>query len=159
MSKALANLPEQSIMPIGEIPSDAPPLPENVENLSFYDLFAENYFSLDGLQELLDLAGADSLVLTVKACTMQPLYDPSKGEKPQDAKWMPCFSFEETSTMLVLNKSRSAIAKKITGSPFPRHWHGVGKIELNPGILNGNGQIVFKQVKTVDDVNADLFPD
>ena len=46
MSNALATLPEQSIMPLGDVPDDAPPLPSNLDSISRYDLFKEKYFLL-----------------------------------------------------------------------------------------------------------------
>ncbi|MCO5190741.1 MAG: hypothetical protein M9918_21460 [Anaerolineae bacterium] len=113
-------------------------------NLSFDDVLPSNYFSMEGLQTWLDDMGAEARVLTVTAVTMEWVYDPEKGEASGD--WKPCAHFDETPTMLVINKSRGEMLKRMASSPLLRDWANVGQIAMRPGIANGKAQIVIEPV-------------
>lgn len=135
-----------SFQPINPVPDKAPPaqMDLNNVNLSFDDVLPSNYFSMEDLDIWLSERNAESRILTVAGCTVEYVYDPEKGEDSGD--WKPCLSFEETATMLVINKSRGQQLKRLAHSPFLRHWANVGQIAIKPGIANGKAQIVITAV-------------
>lgn len=132
----------------------------NNPNVSFDDLFPENFFSMEALQHWLAERGAESRVLTVSGASMELLYDPTT-EKPSDGRWLPCLSFDETSTKLVINKSRANQLRTLTGSPLFKDWAHVGQIAIKAGIANGKAQIIIERIKgeSLDEFNESLFGD
>lgn len=148
--------------PTLEVPENAPALtvdPSN-EALSFDDLFPENFFSMESLQAWLSERKAESRLLGVVGASMELLYDPST-EKPSDGRWLPCLSFRETPTKLVINKTRANQLRKLTGSPLLADWAKVGAISIAPGIDNGKAQICIKRPPMtkgeMEDFNKSLF--
>jgi len=84
-------------------------------------------------------------------------------------EWKPVLWFADTDTGLVINKSRSAMLRKITGSPLLAAWAQAGTIAIRPGIANGKAQIVIAPVEVaasngnlskeygIEEANEDLF--
>jgi hypothetical protein len=156
------------IAPTLEIPDSAPAPSFDLANpdLNFVDLFPENFFSLEGLQVIVD-EGGGPLVLTVIGCTVEYVYNPENGES--SGSWKPCLSFAEMPTRLVLNKTRARKVMEIAGSPLLSEWAGIGHIAIKPAIKDGHAQIVIEAVsedgrkngaasgRTVDDINKELF--
>ena len=150
--------------PTIDVPNDAPIMtfdPQN-EALSYDDLFPENFFSMESLQVWCNERGAESRLLGVVGASMELLYDPSKGDDAyKNGDWRPCLSFKETSTKLVINKSRGDMLRKITGSPLLADWAKVGAISIAAGIANGKAQIVIKRPPMtsteLDAFNKELF--
>lgn len=132
-----------SFHPINDVPDKAPAPQLNLDdpNLAFDDVLPSNYFSMEDLELWLEERSAESRILTVIGCTLEFVHDPEKGVETGD--WKPCLSFEETATMLVVNKSRGMQLKKLTRSPFLRDWAKAGRIAIRPGIANGKAQIVI----------------
>ena len=132
--------------PINDVPDKAPAPQLDLTNphLAFDDVLPSNYFSMEDLELWLEERGTESRLLTVIGCTLEYVYDPEKGVESGD--WKPCLSFDETATMLVINKSRGMQLKKLTKSPFLRDWAKVGQITIKPGIANGKAQIVITAV-------------
>lgn len=155
-----------------DVPKTAPKPPEWMfnPNATIDDALPSNYLSLEGLQEWLDDRNAESRILTVTAVTCELLYDPEK-EEADAGEWKPVLWFDETTSGLVINKSRGQMLKKLSGSPLVRSWAGVGRIAIKPGIYNGKGQIVITAVpgqqprrarpdlddRPIDDLVDDLF--
>lgn len=156
-----------------DVPKNAPKPPEWMfnPNATIDDALPSNYLSLEGLQEWLDDRNAESRVLTVNGVTCELLYDPEK-EDADAGEWKPVLWFEETTSGLVINKSRGQMLKKLAGSPLVRNWATVGQVAIKPGIYNGKGQIVITAVPgqpsgrksdnvpadyNADDFNADFF--
>lgn len=138
------------IAPTLDAPENAP-LPNfdlTNPNLNFVDLFPENFFSMDGLQVIVD-EGGGPLVLTVIGCTIEYVYNPEVGEA--SGSWKPCLSFAELPTRLVLNKTRAKAVMEIAHSPNARDWGGIGRIAIYPGIKNGRAQIVIEPVHDTSD--------
>ena len=155
------NLTVVDFSPTFEVPDKAPTMPIDTSNpnISFDDLFPENFFSMDALQHWLAERGAESRALTVTGASMELLYDPSN-EKPEDGRWLPCLSFAETTTKLVINKTRGNQLRKLTGSPLLAKWADVGPICLAVGVDGGKAMICIKRLpegETLDDFNASLF--
>jgi hypothetical protein len=156
------------IAPTLEIPEEAPRPGFDLANpdLSIVDIFPENFFSLEGLQSILDLTGSHSVALTVTACNMEYVYDPTAKAA---GEWRPVLSFEDTDTRLVLNKTRAKVAQDLTGSPFIKDWAKLGQVAIRPGIKDSHAQIILEPLKKnrsngngrspVDDINNELFPD
>lgn len=148
--------------PTLDVPENAPPLPVDVQSeaLSFDDLFPENFFSMEALQAWLNERGAESRLLGVTGASIELLFDPSS-EKPADGRWLPCLSFKETSTKLVVNKTRANQLRKLTGSPLMKDWAKVGAISIYAGIDNGKAQICIKRPPMtsaeLDQFNKELF--
>ena len=149
------------------VPDNAPPMPAWASNpqASYDDALPSRYMSLERLGEWLDERQAESRVLTVTNVTCELLYDPEK-EEPKDGEWKPCLHFDETTELLVINKSRGQQLKKLANSPMLASWAKVGTVALKAGIANSKAQIVISRVPTTgnaDDVaaaaNADLFGD
>ena len=132
--------------PVNDVPDKAPAPQVDWTNpdLSFDDVLPSNYFSMEELALWLEERGAESRILTVTSCTIEYVYDPEKGEASGDYK--PCLSFEETATMLVINKTRGMQLKRRTRSPFLREWARAGLIAIKPGIANGKAQIILVDV-------------
>jgi hypothetical protein len=132
--------------PINDVPdkAPAPQVDWTNPNLSYDDVLPSNYFSMEELELWLEERNAESRILTVTGCTVEFVWDPEKGEATGDYK--PCLSFEETATMLVINKTRGMQLKKLTRSPFLRDWAKVGQIAIKPGIGNGKAQIIITAV-------------
>lgn len=132
-----------SFHPINDVPDKAPAPQLNLDdpNLAFDDVLPSNYFSMEDLELWLEERSAESRILTVIGCTLEFVHDPEKGV--ETGEWKPCLSFEETATMLVVNKSRGMQLKKLTRSPFLRDWAKAGRIAIRPGIANGKAQIVI----------------
>lgn len=154
--------------PTLEVPDNAPPMPIDPSNeaVSFDDLFPANFFSMEDLANWLTERKAESRILTVTGASMELLFDPAT-EKPKDGRWLPCLSFEETSTKLVINKSRGNQLRRMTGSPLFKAWAHVGQIAIKAGIENGKAQIVIERVPTqsagpeesLEDFNKSMFGD
>jgi hypothetical protein len=140
--------------PTNDVPDKAPKPQMDLTNplLSFDDVLPSNYFSMEDLQMWLEERDAVSRVLTVTGCTVEYVYDPEKGEESGD--WKPCLGFEETATLLVINKSRGMQLKKLTRSPFLKDWAEAGQVTLRPGIANGKAQIVIEFV--IEDPESDI---
>lgn len=163
--------------PTLEVPNEAPALKIDVTNpdLTFDDVLPRNYFSMERLEEWLAERGAESRILTVTGISIEYIYDPKKGK--DSGEWKPCFSFEETETLLAINSSRGQQLKEMTHSPFIRDWTKIGQVAIKPGVLNGKAQIMFTSIpgqsngngngkrtvdpdlagKSVADLNTDLF--
>lgn len=163
-----AVIPTANFRPINNVPDKAPAPPMDLDNplLAFDDVLPSNYFSMERLGEWLEEREAESRILNVTGASVEFVYDPEKGI--ETGSWKPCFSFEETETMLVINKTRGGQLKKMTGSPFMHVWAKVGQVAIKPGIADGKAQIVFvpvpggngrKPLSDKDDekLNADLF--
>lgn len=135
------------IAPMLEVPAEAPKPAFDLDNpdLSIMDVFPENFFSMEGLQAILDTEAAHSLLLTVTACTMEYIYDPAKGEAY--GEWKPVLTFDEVGSKLVLNKTRAKSAADMCGSALVRDWARLGKVYIRPGIKDGNAQILLEPVK------------
>ena len=111
---------------------------------------------MEDLELWLEERSAESRILTVIGCTLEFVHDPEKGVETGD--WKPCLSFEETATMLVVNKSRGMQLKKLTNSPFLRDWAKAGRIAIRPGIANGKAQIVIAAAPDYDGEEiSDMF--
>ncbi|MCO5191433.1 MAG: hypothetical protein M9941_10320 [Anaerolineae bacterium] len=143
MSNALTTI---NFQPRYDVPAKVPAPQFDLMNpdLSFDDVLPSNYFSMEALQTWLDDMGAEARLLTVTAITMEWVYDPEKGEETGD--WKPCVHFAETPTMLVINKSRGEMFKRMASSPLLRDWANVGQIAMKPGVANGKAQIVIAPV-------------
>jgi hypothetical protein len=150
-----ASLMLANFQPLNDVPdkAPAPQLDLTNPNLAFDDVLPSNYFSMEELELWLEERSADSRILTVTGCTMEYVYDPEKGEAT--GEWKPCLSFEETATMLVVNKTRGMQLKKLTKSPFLRDWANVGQIAIKPGIGNGKAQIIITAVPTMTGKDVD----
>lgn len=135
-----------NFQPVNDVPDKAPAPQVDLTNphLAYDDVLPSNYFSMEELERWLEERSAESRILTVIGCSVEYVYDPEKGEESGD--WKPCLSFEETATMLVINKTRGQQLKKLTNSPFLRDWAKVGQIAIKPGIANGKAQIVITAV-------------
>ena len=147
-----------SFHPINDVPDKAPAPQLNLDdpNLAFDDVLPSNYFSMEDLELWLEERSAESRILTVIGCTLEYVHDPEKGVESGD--WKPCLSFEETATMLVVNKSRGMQLKKLTNSPFLRDWAKAGRIAIRPGIANGKAQIVIAAAPDYDGEEiSDMF--
>lgn len=164
-----------SFAPTLDVPDTAPVLTVDVANpgLTFDDLLPANFISMEGLEQWLDERNAAARVLTVTGVSMELLYDPAR-EKPADGEWKPCLSFAETDSKLVINKTRAAQLKRLTGSPLVAACIGL-TIAIRPGIGNGKAQVVIEGVPNsaestrrskptngrrpadVDDINSELF--
>lgn len=144
-----------SFQPLNDVPdkAPAPQLDLTNPNLAFDDVLPSNYFSMEDLELWLEERGGESRILTVTGCTLEYVYDPEKGVESGD--WKPCLSFEETATMLVVNKTRGMQLKKLTSSPFLRDWATVGQIAIKPGIGNGKAQIIITAVPTMTSQDVD----
>jgi hypothetical protein len=127
------------------VPETAPAPTFDLDNpkLTFVNLFPENFFSLEGLQLIVD-EGGGPLVLTVSGCTVEYVYNPENGEN--SGSWKPCLSFNEVPTRLVLNKTRARAVMDLVRSPFVRDWGGIGQIANKPAIKDGHAQIVIESV-------------
>ena len=145
MTKAME--PAKPMMPtLLEVPEGAKPKPDLIwdENTTVDDLAPPRFFGLEAMQESFRLRSkasgerVESMVLTIAGISQEYLCDP---DRPKEGDWKVCLSFEETPTMLVLNKTRLQQMSQITGSPFPMSWVTYGKISLRPGLFNGKGQI------------------
>jgi hypothetical protein len=147
MSKNSDVVKVSPIAPTMEIPMEAPKPGFDLGNpdLSIIDLFPENFFSMDGLQAILDVEAGHSVALTVAACHIEYVFDPAKGEA--SGEWKPVLSFEETGTKLILNKTRAQVAQQLTGSPLVRAWAGLGQISIRPGIKDGHAQILLEPLR------------
>lgn len=137
------------LAPVSEIPEKAPIMPFDIEkpDLSILDVFPDNYFSMEGLQNILDFTQAAGLGLTVTACTIECVYDPAKDEDGRSGKWTPVLSFAETGTRLVLNKTRARAAWDVSGSPLVKDWAGLGQVMIRPGIRDGHAQILLERAR------------
>ena len=162
------------IAPTLDVPDKAPPPSFDLTNpdLTFVDLFPENFYSLEGLQAITDEMGGP-LVLTVASASIEYIYNPEKGE--DSGQWKPVLSFAEATTKLVLNKTRARVVMQLAGSPLIRNWHNIGSIAIKPGIVDGKAQIQIlrppkrtqqptprkngKAVddKSIDELNQELF--
>ncbi len=147
--------PLANFQPLNDVPDKAPvpQLDLTNPNLAFDDVLPSNYFSMEDLELWLEERGGESRILTVTGCTLEYVYDPEKGVESGD--WKPCLSFEETATMLVVNKTRGMQLKKLTQSPFLRDWATVGQIAIKPGIGNGKAQIIITAVPTMTSQDVD----
>jgi hypothetical protein len=162
--------------PIQPVPDNAPPPPVSLDNpnLSAGDLLVENYFGMESLQSWLDVRNAESRLLTITAVTVEFLFDPQTDPRGSSGQWKPVLWFAETSTGLVINKTRSEQLRRLTGSPLLGAWARVGVVAIKPGIANGHAQIVITAVPsaqeparpgngrdaaeyTIQDANDDLF--
>ena len=149
--------------PTLEIPNDAPIMMIDPTNqaVSFDDLFPEQFMSMAVLQDWLAERQAESRLLTVSGASMELLFDPST-EKPSDGRWLPCLSFEETSTKLVINKTRGNQLRRLTGSPLLAKWATIGMVALSVGVDNGKAMICIKLPPTegkesLEEFNKELF--
>lgn len=157
------------LAPTLEIPNGAPMPHFDLENpdLTWMDLFPENFFSMDGLQGIMDSEQAHSLMLTVSDCRVEYVFDPAKGDST--GEWKPVLFFEETATKLILNKTRAVAVADICGSHLLRDWSGLGQVTIRPGIKDGHAQIILEQARrngksgkggaAVEDITKDLFAD
>lgn len=140
----MSNLPAiVTFRPIGDVPDKAPAPKFDLDNpeLSASDIFQDNYFSLESLQLWLEEREADWRMLTVTGCTVEYVFDPEKGE--ETGEWKPCLSFQETETMLVINRSRRDMLRKMTGSARLADWGNAGQVVIKPGIFNSKAQILI----------------
>lgn len=154
------NLPAiVNFRPTGDVPDKAPAPKIDLDNpnLSFDDVLQSNYFSMESLQTWLEERDAESRVLTVTGCSVEFVYDPEKGV--ESGEWKPCLSFAETETLLVINRSRGEMLKRISGSPFLASWAKVGQVAIKPGIANGKAQIVIAPLKVATNGKASRKPD
>lgn len=128
---AKTDLATMTFDPIYEVPADAPKPPMDLANphLSFDDVLPSNYFSMEDLQIWLEEREAVSRVLTVSRCNVEYVYDPEKGV--ESGSWKPCLHFDETTTTLVINKSRGQQLKKLAKSPLLAAWGKVGRIAIS----------------------------
>ena len=168
MSKQVA---VRTFEPLQEVPAQAPKPPTDLDNpnLSADDILTENYFSMAALEAWLEDRDAESRVLTVTGCSVEYLYDPQKDKDGVNGEWKPVLWFADTDTGLVINKSRSAMLRQITGSPLLAAWAQAGTIAIRPGIANGKAQIVIAPVEVaasngnlpkeygIEEANEDLF--
>jgi hypothetical protein len=104
---------------------------------SFVDLFPENFFSLEGLQGLLDVIKKEYLPLTISGSSMEYAVNPTTKE----GRWVATLRFDEVPTYLILNKTRSAAMMEMTGSAFLGDWGLPRRIWIRPAILDQNAQI------------------
>jgi hypothetical protein len=131
------------IAPTLDVPRAAPEPQFDLADpdLNFADVFPENFFSLEGLQTIVDEIGGP-LVLTATACTVEYVFNPEKGEN--SGEWRPVLSFEETDTKLVLNKTRGRTVMQLARSPLVKNWGKIGRVAIRPAIRDGHAQIVIE---------------
>ena len=144
--------------PVQDVPTQAPKPPTDLDNpnLSVDDILTENYFSMAALEAWLEDRNAEARVLTVTGCTVEYLYDPQTDKDGVNGEWKPVLWFDDTDTGLVINKSRAAMLRKVTGSPLLAAWAQAGTIAIRPGIANGKAQIVLATVEAAASNGSNL---
>lgn len=161
MTNELANL---TMAPTMEHPKHVPDPPAWVEkplaDVTVYDITPENYYSRAWLKQFLSDNGQAALVLTTRHLSTEWVENP---ERPDDADWKDVLHFDETTTKLVLNKSRKLMMADQFGM-MVSDWLGQ-RVALSVGeseYAEGHVQICVHAVGNVvagedDEVNDVLF--
>jgi hypothetical protein len=123
------------------------PIPQgmnvNDNSFSWTNIYPDNYFNLDGVASRARTIGGWP-VFTISAVVIDRVVDPEAKEALQDKTPKIIVEFQETSTRLVMNKTRCRMMEALTGSPHPAQWGAVmPKIVLYVGVEKGKEQVLI----------------
>lgn len=110
-----------TMAPLANVPENAPPAPPWVnaplEKLTVYDICPVNYFSRAWLKGFLKDNNMPFLPLTVKYVVAEYVENPEE----KTADWCNVLYFHETTSRLVLNRSRHLMLGDAFG-PYVKDW-------------------------------------
>lgn len=123
------------------------PIPQgmnvNGEGFSWADIYPDNYFNIEGLLSRARTVGGWP-VFTISEVVIDRVVDPEAKEALQDKTPKIIVEFQETSTRLVMNKTRCRTMEALTGSPNPSQWGAVmPKVVLYVGVEKGKEQVLI----------------